>query len=312
MKSCLVTGGAGFIGSHLVHGLLAEGYRVRVLDNLSTGHRANLEDVLDRVEFVEGDICDTQTAKQATEGIDVVFHQAAMASVPFSLEYPLESHRACATGTLSMLIAAKDAGVKRFVYAASSSAYGDQPFSSKREIDIPSPLSPYAVAKLAGEYYCQSFFHSFGMETVGLRYFNVYGPRQDPNSPYSAVIPLFVTRLLSGQSPIIYGDGQQSRDFTFVENVVHGNILASKAEGIGGRVINMAEGRQTTLLQLLTLLDQHLGTGIVPKFEPPRAGDVRESLADMTLARQLLGYDSRIGLDEGLARTIDYYRTWRP
>ncbi|MFN5466879.1 MAG: SDR family oxidoreductase [Pirellulaceae bacterium] len=312
MKSCLVTGGAGFIGSHLVHGLLAEGYRVRVLDNLSTGHRANLEDVLDRVEFVEGDICDTQTAKQATEGIDVVFHQAAMASVPFSLEYPLESHRACATGTLSMLIAAKDAGVKRFVYAASSSAYGDQPFSSKREIDIPSPLSPYAVAKLAGEYYCQSFFHSFGMETVGLRYFNVYGPRQDPNSPYSAVIPLFVTRLLSGQSPIIYGDGQQSRDFTFVENVVHGNILASKAEGIGGRVINMAEGRQTTLLQLLTLLDHHLGTGIVPKFEPPRAGDVRESLADMTLARQLLGYDSRIGLDEGLARTIDYYRTWRP
>ena len=312
MKSCLVTGGAGFIGSHLVHGLLAEGYRVRVLDNLSTGHRANLEDVLDRVDFVEGDICDTQTAKQATEGIDVVFHQAALASVPFSLEYPLESHRACATGTLSMLIAAKDAGVKRFVYAASSSAYGDQPFSSKREIDIPSPLSPYAVAKLAGEYYCQSFFHSFGMETVGLRYFNVYGPRQDPNSPYSAVIPLFVTRLLSGQSPIIYGDGQQSRDFTFVENVVHGNILASKAEGIGGRVINMAEGRQTTLLQLLTLLDQHLGTGIVPKFEPPRAGDVRESLADMTLARQLLGYDSRIGLDEGLARTIDYYRTWRP
>jgi UDP-glucose 4-epimerase len=150
------------------------------------------------------------------------------------------------------------------------------------------------------------------METVGLRYFNVYGPRQDPNSPYSAVIPLFVTRLLSGQSPIIYGDGQQSRDFTFVENVVHGNILASKAEGIGGRVINMAEGRQTTLLQLLTLLDHHLGTGIVPKFEPPRAGDVRESLADMTLARQLLGYDSRIGLDEGLARTIDYYRTWRP
>jgi len=310
MKSCLVTGGAGFIGSHLVHGLLAEGYRVRVLDNLSTGNRLNLEGALDRVEFIEGDICDMQIAKQATEGIDVVFHQAAMASVPFSLEYPLESHRTCATGTLSMLIAAKDSGVKRFVYAASSSAYGDQPYSSKREIDIPSPLSPYAVAKLAGEYYCQSFFHSFGLETVGLRYFNVYGPRQDPNSPYSAVIPLFVTRLLSGQSPIIYGDGQQSRDFTYVENVVHGNILASKVEGIGGMVINMAEGRQTTLLQLLTLLDHHLGTKISPKFEPARSGDVRESLADITLARKLLGYDPKIGLDEGLAKTIDYYRTW--
>lgn len=310
MKSCLVTGGAGFIGSHLVHGLLAEGYRVRVLDNLSTGNRLNLEGALDRVEFIEGDICDMQIAKQATEGIDVVFHQAAMASVPFSLEYPLESHRTCATGTLSMLIAAKDSGVKRFVYAASSSAYGDQPYSSKREIDIPSPLSPYAVAKLAGEYYCQSFFHSFGLETVGLRYFNVYGPRQDPNSPYSAVIPLFVTRLLSGQSPIIYGDGQQSRDFTYVENVVHGNILASKVEGIGGMVINMAEGRQTTLLQLLSLLDHHLGTKISPKFEPARSGDVRESLADITLARKLLGYDPKIGLDEGLAKTIDYYRTW--
>jgi UDP-glucose 4-epimerase len=310
MKSCLVTGGAGFIGSHLVHGLLAEGYRVRVLDNLSTGNRLNLEGALDRVEFIEGDICDMQIAKQATEGIDVVFHQAAMASVPFSLEYPLESHRTCATGTLSMLIAAKDSGVKRFVYAASSSAYGDQPYSSKREIDIPSPLSPYAVAKLAGEYYCQSFFHSFGLETVGLRYFNVYGPRQDPNSPYSAVIPLFVTRLLSGQSPIIYGDGQQSRDFTYVENVVHGNILASKVEGIGGMVINMAEGRQTTLLQLLTLLDHHLGTKISPKFEPARSGDVRESLADITLARKLLGFDPKIGLDEGLAKTIDYYRTW--
>jgi UDP-glucose 4-epimerase len=207
-----------------------------------------------------------------------------------------------------MLHQSVKAGVKRFVYAASSSAYGDQPTSSKRETDLPLPLSPYAVAKLTGEYYCQAYFHSFGLETVGIRYFNVFGPRQDPESPYSAVIPLFVSRILTGQRPIIYGDGLQSRDFTYVANVVHGNLLAAERPNIGGRVINVADGAQTTLLQLLTLLSQMLGRPIEPDFQPARVGDVRESLADITLARRLLGYEPKVRLEEGIQRTIAYYR----
>ena len=207
-----------------------------------------------------------------------------------------------------MLHHSMQAKVKRFVYAASSAAYGDQPTSSKRESDLPSPLSPYAVAKLAGEYYCQAYFHSFGLETVGLRYFNVYGPRQDPDSPYSAVIPLFVSRILSGEKPSIYGDGLQSRDFTYVSNVVHGNLLASERPNIGGRVFNIADGGQTTLLQLLKLLGGLLGKSIEPDFLPARLGDVRESLADITLARKLLGYEPQVRLEEGLKRTISYYR----
>jgi len=304
----LVTGGAGFIGSHIVRGLLDSGHKVRVLDNLCTGNRGNLEEVSDRIDFVEGDICDPISVREALSGVERVFHQAALASVPLSLERPLDTHRACATGTLSMLHESVKAGVKRFVYAASSSAYGDQPTSSKRETDLPMPLSPYAVAKLAGEYYCQSYFHSFGLETVGIRYFNVFGPRQDPDSPYSAVIPLFVSRILSGQRPIIYGDGLQSRDFTYVANVVHGNLLASERPNIGGRVINVADGGQTTLLQLLKLLSQMLGKSIEPDFQTARMGDVRESLADITLARKLLGYEPQIRLEEGIRRTIAYYK----
>jgi UDP-glucose 4-epimerase len=207
-----------------------------------------------------------------------------------------------------MLHQSVKAGVKRFVYAASSSAYGDQPTSSKRETDLPLPLSPYAVAKLTGEYYCQAYFHSFGLETVGIRYFNVFGPRQDPESPYSAVIPLFVSRILTGQRPIIFGDGLQSRDFTYVANVVHGNLLAAERPNIGGRVINVADGGQTTLLQLLTLLSQMLGRSIEPDFQPARVGDVRESLADISLARRLLGYEPKVRLEEGIKRTIAYYR----
>jgi UDP-glucose 4-epimerase len=308
MARCLVTGGAGFIGSHIVRGLLKAGHSVRVFDNLSTGHRDNLDEVSDRIEFVEGDITDSIACTEALSGIERVFHQAALASVPLSLERPLETHSACATGTLSMLHHCVKAKVKRFVYAASSSAYGDQPTSSKRESDLPMPLSPYAVAKLCGEYYCQAYYHSFGLETVGIRYFNVFGPRQDPNSPYSAVIPLFVSRILSGQPAIVYGDGLQSRDFTYVANIVHGNLLAAERPNIGGRILNVADGRQTTLLQLLKMLGNMLGISPKIDFQPARVGDVRESLADITLARKLLGYEPQFTLEEGIKRTIEYYR----
>ncbi|HEY6564906.1 MAG TPA: NAD-dependent epimerase/dehydratase family protein, partial [Pirellulaceae bacterium] len=227
MANQLVTGGAGFVGSHLVEALVQRGHRVRVLDNFSTGFRRNLAAMAGDVEILEGDIADETLVAKAVQGVDCVFHQAALASVPRSVENPLATHRACATGTVVLLDAARRAGVRRVVYAASSSAYGDQPFSSKRECDPPMPLSPYAAAKLAGEFYCQAFTRSYGLETIGIRYFNVFGPRQDPLSLYSAVIPLFITQMLAGQSPVIYGDGQQTRDFTYIQNVVHGNLLAS-------------------------------------------------------------------------------------
>jgi UDP-glucose 4-epimerase len=308
MVRCLVTGGCGFIGSHIVRGLLQAGHRVRVLDNLCTGHRENIAEVEDQVEFIHGDINDSFAVQKALDGVERVFHQAALASVPMSLERPLDTNQACVTGTLNMLHWSVQAKVKRFVYAASSSAYGDSPTSSKRESDLPQPLSPYAAAKLAGEFYCQSYFHSFGLETVGIRYFNVFGPRQDPNSPYSAVIPLFVSRILSGEQPSIYGDGLQSRDFTYVANIVRGNILASEVPNIGGQIFNIADGRRTTLLQLLELLAKLLGKEITPVFLPPRVGDVRESLADISQARKVLGYEPIVGLEEGIRQTIDYYR----
>ncbi len=308
MVRCLVTGGCGFIGSHIVRGLLQAGHRVRVLDNLCTGHRENIAEVEDQVEFIHGDINDSFAVQKALDGVERVFHQAALASVPMSLERPLDTNQACVTGTLNMLHWSVQAKVKRFVYAASSSAYGDSPTSSKRESDLPQTLSPYAAAKLAGEFYCQSYFHSFGLETVGIRYFNVFGPRQDPNSPYSAVIPLFVSRILSGEQPSIYGDGLQSRDFTYVANIVRGNILASEVPNIGGQIFNIADGRRTTLLQLLELLAKLLGKEITPVFLPPRVGDVRESLADISQARKVLGYEPIVGLEEGIRQTIDYYR----
>ena len=312
MSACLVTGGAGFIGSHLVTALVREGRKVRVLDDLSTGSLRNLVHVEKSVEFMEGDASDPAVALAAVDGIDTVFHEAALPSVVRSIEAPLETHHNCVTSTVALLDAARRKGVRRFVYAASSSAYGDQEQSVKVESLENRPLSPYAAAKLAGEYYCKAFAASFGLETVCLRYFNVFGPRQDPASPYSAVIPLFITKMLKGERPAIYGDGTQSRDFTFVENVVHGNLraAAAPAENVKGRVFNVAMGDSITLLDLINALNVELGTNIEPRFAPRRTGDVLHSLADIGAARQLLGYNPPVALAEGLRRTIEYYRTW--
>jgi UDP-glucose 4-epimerase len=308
MRTFLVTGGAGFIGSHLVEALVQRGDRVRVLDNLSTGFLTNLEGVLDRIEFVQGDLVDGPTVARAVLGVDTIFHQAALASVPRSVEHPLDTHAACATGTVTLLDAARRAGVRRVVYAGSSSVYGDQPSQSKRESDLPAPISPYGAAKLAAEYYLQAFWATYGLQTVTLRYFNVFGPRQDPASPYSAVIPLFITALLAGRQPVIYGDGRQSRDFTFVANVVHAKLLAADAPDAVGRVLNAANGRSISLLDLLAAMNDLLGTKVAPRHEPPRAGDIRESMADITLARTLLRYEPQVDFHEGLRRSIDYYR----
>ena len=308
MPRYLVTGGAGFIGSHIATALVERGDDVCVLDNLSTGSRRNLAHLGQRLTFIEGDLTSREDVQAAVKGVEVVFHQGALASVPRSVAAPLETNAACVTGTLNVLEAARRAGVRRVVYAASSSAYGDQPYSSKRELDLPAPLSPYAAAKLAGEYYCQAFTASYGLETVILRYFNVFGPRQDPQSEYSAVIPKFVTRMLAGHRPVVFGDGHQSRDFTYVDNVVAGNLAAATAEGVAGNVINLACGRQTSLLELIAAINRVLGTRLEPILEPPRTGDVYESLADITLARQLLGYEPTIDFEEGLRRSVEYYR----
>lgn len=308
MKTYLVTGGAGFIGSHLATALVERGDRVRVLDNLSTGHRANLAHLGSNVELIEGDVADAALVAQAVKGVDCVFHEAALASVPRSVEAPLDTNAACVTGTVTLLDAARRAGVRRLVYAGSSSAYGEQPTSPKRETDLPAPISPYGAAKLAGEYYCRAFAATYGFATVVLRYFNVFGPRQDPNSPYSAVIPLFITALLAGKRPTVYGDGHQSRDFTYVENVVRGNLLAADAANVAGQVLNVANGRATSLLELLRQLNELLGTNVEPLHAPPRPGDIRESLADISAAKALLGYQPPVNFEDGLRRSIDYYR----
>lgn len=308
MRSYLVTGGAGFIGSHLAEALVRRGDRVRVLDNLCTGDLANLEPVKDHVEFIPGDVADADAVDRAARGVDCIFHQAALASVPMSVEKPLATHAACVTGTVNVLDVARRQGVRRVVYAASSSAYGDHPTSSKRESDLPGPISPYGAAKLAAEIYCQAFTATYGLETVCLRYFNVFGPRQDPASPYSAVIPLFITAMLAGRQPTVYGDGRQSRDFTYVANVIEGNLLAADAPNASGRVLNLASGRSLDLLQLIGAINRSLGTNIQPRHEPPRVGDVRESLADITQARLHLKYEPTVDFDEGLRLSIDYYR----
>jgi UDP-glucose 4-epimerase len=311
MRTCLVTGGAGFIGSNIAQALVARGDKVRVLDNFSTGHRANVAAAGSGIELIEGDITDAPTVAKAVKGVDCIFHEAALASVPRSVENPLATNAACVTGTLIMLDEARKAGVRRLVYAASSSAYGDQPTSSKRESDLPAPISPYGAAKFAGESYCQAFWATYKFETVCIRYFNVFGPRQDPHSQYSAVIPLFITAMLAGRQPTIFGDGHQSRDFTFIDNVVHGNLLAADADAelVCGRTFNVANGRTTSLLELIDLLNEYLGTSIRPVHAAARVGDVKESLADITQARQRLAYEPQVSFEEGLQRSIEYYRS---
>jgi nucleoside-diphosphate-sugar epimerase len=308
MACYLVTGGAGFIGSHIVDGLLRRSERVRVLDNLATGKRENLAHCLERIDFIEGDIRDLETCRQACAGVDFVLHQAALGSVPRSIADPLTSHEVNVTGTVKMLIAARDAGVKRFVYAASSSTYGDHPALPKVEERIGQPLSPYAVTKYADELYARVFGRCYSLETVGLRYFNVFGPRQDPYSQYAAVIPLFVSALLRGEAPTINGDGEQTRDFTFVANAVAANLLACSAPEAAGEVFNIACGERTSLNHVYARLQELLGTGIPARYGPPRPGDVRDSLADIGKARRLLGYEGGIRFDEGLRRSIAWYR----
>jgi UDP-glucose 4-epimerase len=305
----LVTGGAGFIGSHIAAGLASSGARARVLDDLSTGYAENLEAVGGDVDFVRGSLTDPEALGRALRGVEVVFHQAAIPSVPRSVDNPEETHRACVEGTFALLVAARRAGVRRVVYAASSSAYGDQPALPKEEGMRPEPLSPYAAAKLVGEYYCQVWSRVYGFETVCLRYFNVFGPRQDPSSQYSGVISRFISALASGGRPVIYGDGGQSRDFTYVSNVVEGNLRAAESPRAVGRVINLATGRQTTLNELLEALKKLTGRGEVEaEYREPRVGDVRHSLADITRAREWLGYEPRVGLEEGLRHTLDWWR----
>jgi UDP-glucose 4-epimerase len=307
MAECLVTGGAGFIGSHLVEALVGRGDSVRVLDNLSTGRLENLAPVRDRIELIEADLTDLDAVRAASRDVEIVFHQGALASVPRSVADPLATHQACATGTLHVLMAAREAGVRRVVYAASSSAYGKSERLPKRETDPTLPLSPYAVAKLAGEQYCAAFSVVHGLETVRLRYFNVFGPRQPPDSPYAAVIPLFIRALLAGRSPVIHGDGQQSRDFTFVDDVVQANLRAADAPGVSGKVYNIACGGRTSLLDLVARINALLGTAIHATHDGPRPGDVRHSQADITLARTELGYSPLYDVDKGLRRCLGYY-----
>jgi UDP-glucose 4-epimerase len=307
MPHCLVTGGAGFIGSHLVEALVARGHSVRVLDNFNTGERANLVGVRGRIDLVEGDITDLDTVRAAVRGAEVVFHQAALASVPRSVADPMATHRACVDGTLHVLLAAREEGVRRVVYAASSSAYGNSDRLPKCEADPTAPLSPYAVAKLAGEHYCAAFTEVYGLETVRLRYFNVFGPRQTPDSPYAAVIPLFIRALTSGDRPVIHGDGGQSRDFTFVDDVVQANLRAAAAPGVAGQVFNVACGRRTSLLELLGHLNTLLGTSVEPVHTEPRPGDVRHSQADIGRACDLLGYRPTTDIPAGLRRCLDWW-----
>jgi UDP-glucose 4-epimerase len=308
----LVTGGAGFIGSHIAAGLVGQGARVRLIDDLSTGHPENIEEIGGKVDFVHASLADNKKLGGALEDVELVFHEAAIPSVPRSVEKPVETHEASVNATFSLLLAARDKRVRRVIYAASSSAYGDQPQSPKREDMRPDPLSPYAVAKLVGEYYCQVFSRVYRLETVSLRYFNVFGPRQDPSSQYSGVISRFISALLNGERPLIYGDGEQSRDFTYVSNVVDANLRAAESVAAIGRVINIANGRSVTINHVLELLKELTGRiDVTAEHAPPRTGDVRDSLADLTLAHSLLGYNPSLGLEEGMRLTVDWWKTSR-
>jgi len=308
MENFLVTGGAGFIGSNICTKLVSRGCSVRVVDNLLTGKKTNLASILDKIEFIEADMGDPKVARAAMKDIDVVLHQGALPSVPRSVDDPAATHRHCVDATFTLLLAARDAHVKRFVYASSSSAYGDTPTLPKVETMLPSPLSPYAVAKLVGEYYCSVFSGVFGLQTISLRYFNVFGPHQDPTSQYAAAIPAFVTAILQNEPPTIYGDGEQSRDFTYVDNVVEANLLAARAKKTAGEVINIACGKAITVNEIIDMINQILGKNVKPIYTAPRPGDVKHSLADISLAKKLIGFTPKVSFRQGLEKAIDWYR----
>jgi nucleoside-diphosphate-sugar epimerase len=308
MTKYLVTGGAGFIGSNICKRLVAERCSVRVVDNLLTGKRSNLAPIMDKIEFIEADMGAPDVARSAMKGIDVVLHQGALPSVPRSVDDPASTHRHCVDATFTLLMAARDAHVKRFVYAASSSAYGDTPTLPKVETMAAHPLSPYAVGKLVGEYYCSVFSNVFGLETISLRYFNVFGPHQDPASQYAAAIPAFVTAILQDRPPTVYGDGEQSRDFTYIDNVVEANLLAARAKQTHGEVVNVACGEAVTVNAIIAAINRLLGKNIRPDYVPPRAGDVKHSLADISAARKLIGFKPIVLFRKGLEKSIDWYR----
>ena len=308
MANYLVTGGAGFIGSHLVDALLDADHSVRVLDNFESGKRENLTEINNRIDLIEGDIRDPSTCQSACSDMEVVLHQAALGSVPRSVDDPATSNAVNVDGTVNMLWAARQAKVRRFVFAASSAAYGESAALPKQEDMLPAPISPYGVSKLTCEHYCRVFYETYGLETFSLRYFNVFGPRQDPTSQYAAVIPLFVSALLHKQPPVVFGDGEQTRDFTYIDNVVQANMLAADAKNAQGQVINLACQKQISLNRILDILRQLLDSDISAEYTDPRAGDIKHSLADITRAKELLGFEPRIDFEQGLRLAIDWYK----
>ncbi|MGD0552372.1 MAG: SDR family oxidoreductase [Sedimentisphaerales bacterium] len=308
MDKFLVTGGAGFIGSNICTKLVSQGCFVRVIDNLLTGKKSNLVGIADKIEFIEADMGNAAAARAAMKGIDVVLHEGALPSVPRSVDDPAATHRHCVDATFTLLMAARDAKIKRFVYAASSSAYGDTPTLPKVETMPVNPLSPYAAAKLMCEYYCSVFYKVFGLETISLRYFNVFGPNQDPASQYAAAIPAFVTSILKDKPPTIYGDGEQSRDFTYIDNVVEANLLAARVKQTKGEVINIACGEAITVNAIIDTINKIVGKNVKPTYLPPRKGDVKHSLADITQAKKLIGFKPVISFKDGLKKAIEWYR----
>jgi len=308
MEKFLVTGGAGFIGSNICKKLVSQGCFVRVVDNLLTGKKSNLKDIIDKIEFIEADMGDEKVAQAVMKDTDVVLHHGALPSVPRSVEDPSATHKHCVDATFTLLLAARDAGIKRFVFASSSSVYGDTPTMPKVETMLPMPLSPYAVGKLVGEYYCSVFHKVFGLETISLRYFNVFGPHQDPKSQYAAAIPAFVTAILKDKQPTVFGDGLQSRDFTYIDNVIEANLLAARTKKTKGEVINIASSQAVTVNDTIDMINELLGKNIKPIYTDPRPGDVKHSLADISAAQNLIGFKPKVSFKQGLQIAIEWYR----